>query len=174
VSEDPDATQAGPAVAGTITTQHRYAIPMAREHVWARIGDVGDYRAWWPWLRGFEATALAPGAEWRCEVQPPLPYLVRFTVAIEHVEAPSVVRARVLGDVVGTATVTLEDAPAEGDDAGGPGCIARLDSSLAPGNAALRLVSRFAAPVARFGHDWVLDSGARLFITRGLAPAVTD
>ena len=44
----------------------------------------------------------------------------------------------------------------------------------APGTTALRLVSRFAGPVARFGHDWVLDSGARQFIARAVAPVVGD
>ncbi len=68
--------------------------------------------------------------------------------------------------MVGTATLELDD-----DDTG---CIARLSSTLAPGNAALRLVSRLAAPVARFGHDWVLDSGARQFVARAVTPTLTD
>ncbi len=76
------------------------------------------------------------------------------------------VRARVVGDVVGTATLRIDDAAS--------GCIATLDSTLAPGNTALRMVSRFAAPIARFGHDWVLDSGIRQFITRAVEPLVGD
>jgi hypothetical protein len=52
--------------------------------------------------------------------------------------------------------------------------VASLHSSLAPGNAALRLVSRFAAPIARFGHDWVLDTGARQFISRAVVPVAGD
>ena len=114
----------------------------------------------------FDAAALAPGEEWRCEVQPPVPYLVRFRVVIENVETAVRVRAGVVGDVVGDATLTLEDAAG--------GCTATLDSSLAPGNTALRLVSRFAGPIARFGHDWVLDSGARQFIARAVEPLVGD
>jgi hypothetical protein len=117
-------------------------------------------------LRRFEGAALAAGEEWRCEVQPPVPYLVRFLVAIEDVEPAALVRAKVCGDVVGVSTLTLSDADA--------GCTATLDSSLAPGNRGLRLVSRFAAPIARFGHDWVLDSGARQFITRAVEPLVGD
>ena len=42
----------------------------------------------------------------------------------------------------------------------------RLTSSLEPGNGFLRTVARLAAPVVRYGHDWVLDSGARGFIER--------
>jgi uncharacterized protein YndB with AHSA1/START domain len=145
---------------------HRYALPLPREEVWRLISDVSTYRSWWPWLRVFDAAALAPGEEWRCEVQPPVPYLVRFRVEIEQVETAVRVRAKVVGDVVGEATLTLDDT--------GTGCIATLDSSLAPGNTALRLVSRFAGPIARFGHDWVLDSGARQFITRAVEPLVGD
>jgi hypothetical protein len=158
----------GPAsrLRGAITTEHRYALPIGREEVWALISDVDAYRRWWSWLRAFDAGGLAQGEEWRCEVQPPLPYPVRFRVEIEHVEPPVLVRAQVRGDVIGTAILRIEDAP--------EGCVACLSSSLAPGNSTLRLVSRLAAPIARFGHDWVLDSGARQFIARAVTPTLTD
>jgi hypothetical protein len=177
-------------VTGAIATVHRYALPMTREEVWTRISEVSSYQRWWPWLRAFDAVALAEGDVWRCQVQPPVPYPVRFTVTLEQIAPPTLVRASVHGDVVGDAVLTLEEPGASGDGvgadggqgaAGGPGadgpaarCVATLHSSLAPGNTALQLVSRFAAPVARFGHDWVLDSGARQFITRAVAPVVGD
>ncbi|HXY28423.1 MAG TPA: SRPBCC family protein [Acidimicrobiales bacterium] len=150
-----------PRVAGAMTTIHRYALPLGCDEVWALISDVRNYRRWWSWLRVFEATSLEAGDEWHCEVQPPVPYPVRFDVALELVRAPSFVQARVGGDVEGRATLTLE---AAGDTA--PGSVATLRSSLAPGNPALRLVARVAFPVARFGHDWVMDAGARQFIAR--------
>jgi hypothetical protein len=151
---------------GAITTDRRYELPVGREVIWELINDVSAYQRWWSWLRIFDAAGLAAGEEWRCEVQPPLPYPVRFRVIIDHLEAPGLVRAHVEGDVLGTATLTLEESP--------DGCTACLASSLAPGNATLRLVSRLAAPVARFGHDWVLDSGARQFVARAVTPTLTD
>jgi uncharacterized protein YndB with AHSA1/START domain len=151
---------------GAITTERTYTFPIDREAVWELISEVEAYQSWWTWLRIFDASGLVPGEEWRCEVQPPLPYPVRFKVIIDHTEPPQMVRARVTGDVIGSAVLALE----EHED----GCLARLSSSLAPGNATLRLVSRLAAPVARFGHDWVLDSGARQFIARAVAPTLTD
>jgi hypothetical protein len=154
----------GSPLPGAITTERCYEFPHGREAIWALISDVDAYQEWWSWLRIFEAQGLVTGDEWRCEVQPPLPYAVRFRVLIDHVIAPLEVRARVEGDVVGTATLTLEEHP--------DGCVARLASSLAPGNKTLRLVSRLASPVARFGHDWVLDSGARQFVSRAMPPAV--
>jgi uncharacterized protein YndB with AHSA1/START domain len=161
-----DAAGAAKGIAGSITTVHRYELPLPREEAWGLISDVSNYRNWWPWLRAFDGAALAPGEEWRCEVQPPVPYLVRFRVVIEEVETALRVRARVVGDVVGAATLLLDDAAG--------GCTATLDSTLAPGNTALRMVSRFTAPIARFGHDWVLDSGARQFIARAVEPLVGD
>jgi len=154
------------ALPGSITTEHCYELPVGREAIWALISDVDAYQGWWTWLRKFDAGGLETGEEWHCEVQPPLPYAVRFRVQIEHVEAPVEVRARIEGDVIGTAILTLEEHP--------DGCVARLSSSLAPGNATLRLVSRLASPIARFGHDWVLDSGARQFVTRGVTPTLAE
>ena len=171
---------------GAITTVHRYELPLPCESVWSLIGQVQGFRTWWPWLRQFEGQGLAVGDEWRCTVQPPVPYLVRFRVVIDHVDAPTLVRASVLGDVVGHATLRLEaSSPASeaspgpgsngnGRPNGGAGCTASLESSLAPGNRALGVVSRFAAPVARFGHDWVLDSAARQFIAKAVEPALGD
>ncbi len=159
-------------VSGAITTLHRYDLPLGPETVWSLIDGVERYRSWWPWLRRFEAAGLSVGDVWRCTVQPPVPYLVRFRVVIEHVEPPTLVQARVLGDVVGDATLTLEPVCQNGSSLAA--CSAVLRSSLAPGNTALAVVSRFAAPIARFGHDWVLDSAARQFIARAIEPALGD
>jgi hypothetical protein len=147
---------------GTITSLHRYELPLPRQAVWSQISEVREFRRWWPWLRACDAVALAAGEVWHCEVQPPLPYPLRFRVVIDEVKAPLLVRARVEGDVVGDAAVELHEAAG--------GCVASLHSRLAPGNGALRFMSRFAAPIARFGHDWVLDSGARQFIARAVLP----
>jgi uncharacterized protein YndB with AHSA1/START domain len=151
---------------GAITTEHCYPLPIGADAMWQLISDMGAYRGWWVWLRRFEAAGLVAGETWRCEVQPPLPYLVRFGVTIEEVEAPRFIRATVTGDVVGTATLRIEG------DGADDRCVATLGSTLAPGNALLRLVSRLTPPVARFGHDWVLDSGARQFIARAITPMV--
>jgi uncharacterized protein YndB with AHSA1/START domain len=166
VSADGAGTSPAEEFPGSITTVHRYELPLPRKDVWSLISDVSQYRSWWPWLRAFDAPALAAAEVWRCEVQPPMPYLVRFRVVIGQVDEAELVQATVEGDVVGWATLTLQDAET--------GCTATLHSSLAPGNTALRLVSRFAGPIARFGHDWVLDSGARQFIARAVEPLSGD
>jgi uncharacterized protein YndB with AHSA1/START domain len=150
---------------GAIVSEHRYSIPLERDEVWRRISDVGAYRQWWPWLRRFEAHGLTVGEVWHCQVKPPMPYSVRFSVHIEEVVTSQFVRARVSGDVMGTAELHLEDA-----DVGEEGSVATLSSVLAPASRTLQLVATVASPAARFGHDFILDSGARRFIARSMIP----
>jgi uncharacterized protein YndB with AHSA1/START domain len=94
---------------GSITTVHRYELPLPREDVWTLISEVSRYRLWWPWLRALEAAALAEGEAWRCEVRPPVPYAVRFHVVIERIEVPGPVCANISGDMVGHATLQLDE-----------------------------------------------------------------
>jgi uncharacterized protein YndB with AHSA1/START domain len=138
---------------------------MGRAQVWDVISDVDAYRSWWPWLRRFQASGLTEGDRWRCEVQPPLPYIVRLEVHLVSVEVPARIEAEITGDVVGKAKLTLVEE--------GEGCVAELSSTLAPRSAHLRWVARLASPVARFGHDWVLESGARQFIQRAIVSTGT-
>jgi hypothetical protein len=121
---------------------------------------VDQFPTWWPWLRDFDAIELKPGARWQCRVHPPLPYSLRLVITIEDVVPEASVTATVTGDVEGSATLVLSDMP--------NGSEARLTSALAPRNRALQIIARTASPVVRFGHDWVLDTGARQFRDRAL------
>lgn len=141
-------------------TDRRYQLPLPPSELWAAVARVENYQTWWPWLRQFDAEHLAGDEVWHCLVQPPLPYRVRFAVTLEEVQAPSTVRASITGDVVGQALLEISEHPS--------GSEARLISHLEPGNGFLKAVARFAAPVIRHGHDWVLDSGARQFIDRAV------
>ena len=143
-----------------VGSDRSYRFDASPEAVWSAVSDLGSYRRWWPWLRRFDATALATGDVWRCTVQPPLPYTLRFTVTLDEVAPPRLVRASVAGDIEGSAAL----------DVGpwGTGAEVRLVSELSPTNALLRAVAVAAGPVVRFGHDWVLDTGARQFSERAL------
>jgi hypothetical protein len=46
----------------------------------------------------------------------------------------------------------------------GYGCEFRLISERSPASSPLRLIGRFARPVAAFGHDWVLDAAHASFV----------
>jgi len=83
-----------------------------------------------------------------------------FEVTLVEVVDREMVSAHIAGDIVGRAQLTAAD--------DGAGCQLRLVSELSAERRVLRLVTRFAPPVARFGHDWVLDSGIRQFRTAAL------
>jgi hypothetical protein len=146
-----------------IRSERRFARPVPPDVLWGVLGRVDAYRQWWPWLQRFEADALAVGERWTCEVHPPVPYQLAFTITLDEVAPAERVRATVSGDVIGSASVLIEPAPAGSS-------LIRFSSSLAPGNGFLRAVATMARPVAQFGHDWVLDMGGRQFRERALAP----
>jgi uncharacterized protein YndB with AHSA1/START domain len=128
--------------------------------VWSAMGSVDRYQEWWPWLRSFEATGLVAGDRWRCTVKPPLPYTVRFTVDLQEVVPATRIAAAVSGDIEGRARLDFTAV----DD----GCTVHLRSDLAPANALLRVLAMVGRPIARHGHDWVLDVGAGQFASRAL------
>jgi uncharacterized protein YndB with AHSA1/START domain len=144
----------------TVRSDRRYPFAAAPDALWDALSRTEDYRSWWPWLRGLEGADLRTGARWRCEVQPPLPYSLRFDLHIEEVEAPRFVTATVTGDIVGHAAIDVSGTPG--------GSELRLVATLAPASTMLRAVARVAHPLVRFGHDWVIDTGLRQFHAKAL------
>lgn len=128
---------------------------------WAAVGAVEDYRRWWPWLRVFEARGLTAGDVWTCQVQPPLPYALRFALRLDEVVPVRLIRTTVSGDLHGEATLEVREDPSEPTT-----CQVRLRSALTPAATLPRLVATAAPGVARFGHDWILDTGIRQFRDR--------
>jgi uncharacterized protein YndB with AHSA1/START domain len=150
-----------------ISSDRRHHFDVAPDELWTAMTRTGAYRSWWPWLRRLDDASFTEGARWACEVQPPLPYIVRFTLQLEEIELHRFVTATVSGDIVGSAAVDLTP--------GDTGTELRLVATLAPNQTILRTVARFARPVVRLGHDWVLDTGfrqfrRRAFDDRGLEP----
>ncbi len=138
---------------------YHFAVPP--RVVWATLAATNRYRAWWPWLREFDARDLAVGQRWNCRVQPPLPYSLRFVIELVEVDEPYVIGADVDGDIRGTARVEIA-ARRDGSDV-------RFASQLEPARGSVGLMAWWARPVVRRGHDWVLDTGARQFASRALA-----
>ena len=121
---------------------------------------VDRYRDWWPWLRRFTAEGLALGDTWSATVQPPLPYRLTFELLITEVDAPRAVAADVTGDIEGSARLEVCRS--------GTGSVLHFTSELTPTNPVLRAVARVARPAARYGHEWVLETGLEQFRTRAL------
>ncbi|HEX9682453.1 MAG TPA: hypothetical protein VGA13_05190 [Acidimicrobiales bacterium] len=139
-----------------LTSRHRYQLPLGSDALWDTLNDLDRYQGWWPWLQSFDARSLSPGEVWHCKVRPPLPYVVRFTLTLGTVVPRRRITATVAGDIVGSADLEIIDTA--------DGCDVELASSLAPGRQWFRLLATAAGPLARRGHDWVLNTGAAQFI----------
>lgn len=143
-----------------VRSDRRFRFGAEPDEVWRAISKVEEYRSWWPWLRRFDANSVAEGERWPCTIRPPMPYALHFTVELQEVVAPERIHATVTGDITGEARVTLTAVDG--------GSEVRLVADLAPANGPLRTVATLAPWLARFGHDWVLDTGFRQFRRRAL------
>ena len=149
--------------ATTFRSDRSWTFALAPDALWDRMTAVEEYPSWWSWLERFRPIGgFEPGARWSCTVVPPVPYGVSFSLLIDRVEPMREVRARVVGDIRGEATLTLDEVA--------DGCTARLRSQLAPSSPLLRGVGAVAPPRVEWSHDWVLDQGQRQFVERALDP----
>lgn len=148
-----------------VDSDRNYHFTLPRARVWQALLRTDAYQSWWPWLRRFDSGPLTPGTRWRCVVQPPLPYRVAFDLVIDEVRDGTLVSAAVEGDLRGAARLELVPEPG--------GCVLHLTASLLPVDRLLRTVAATAPPIARFGHDWILDTGFRQFSARALPAAPT-
>lgn len=139
-----------------IRSDRRITFDRPAPEVWEALTLTGTYTTWWPWLRRLEAEGLVAGDLWACHVQPPLPYSLRFTIAIEEVVDGRSVRAAVAGEIRGTASVELSPAGATATEV-------HFVSDLAPAAGPLRAFARIARPLVAWGHDWVIDQAIRQF-----------
>jgi uncharacterized protein YndB with AHSA1/START domain len=143
-----------------LESDRRFTLPAPPDRVWQVLAETDQYRHWWPWLTAFETDGLVAGDVWRCTVRPPLRYSLRFAVHLEEVVQPTLVTARLTGDIAGHARLDL----AARDD----GTEVRLTSVLAPSSRVFAVFAVVARPLVRHGHDWVLDTGVRQFVGRAI------
>jgi len=137
------------------TFDRTWAFDVPVERLWAAVADTSRFPEWMPWL---EADALGPlevGTVARFAVDPPLPYKLQLTVAVQHVEPGALVETIVSGDLAGPAR--LEVAPR------GAGSTARLAWSLEVRRRLLLVGERVARPVMVWGHDAVVAKGLERF-----------
>ena len=140
-----------------------WTFDVSAEKLWETISRTEEFPRWWSWLHRFEADGLRPGTEARCEVRAPLPYSLRFTVAVEEVVPARLVDTTVRGDIAGPARLEIE--PLADDP---HRCRARLVWAMEPATPLLRNMARYARPLMEWGHDRVLELGVRQFRRRAL------
>ena len=134
---------------------------VGREALWLVLARTDEFPRWWTWLRRFEVgSGLVDGAVARCVVRPPLPYVLRFDVAVERVVPAALVETTVSGDIEGPARLELSG---DGDRAE-----ARLVWEVDVRDPLLRTAARVARPLMEWGHEWVVDTGVEQFRRRAL------
>lgn len=137
-----------------------FSFPDGPAELWDDVERFDRYEAWWRWLREFRAEigGLVEGNILRGTVAPPLPIRLRLEVRLEQCERPHLIRASVGGDLRGSARVTLQP-----DGAG-----TRVDVawSLAMVREPVRSLARVAQPLARWGHDRVVEMAVEGFRRR--------
>jgi uncharacterized protein YndB with AHSA1/START domain len=141
-----------------IRSDRRWRFAAPPDAVWAAMADLAAFPGRWPWLDDFDGRRLAPGEVWSCTVRAPVPWAVHFRLTVDEVEDARRVAATLEGDIEGTARLDLTaSSPA------GTATDVRLRAALAPDRGALQVAAALARPIVNFGHDWVLDTGARQF-----------
>ena len=144
-----------------VRSDRHYRFEVDNETLWTAIEATHDYRRWWPWLRRLDAKGLIEGDRWDCVVQPPLPYALRFTVSLDQVVPGRLAVASIEGEIAGDARGSRSSRCLTATGATPGSC-----RTSSPMNGMLRTIAKLARPMAQFGHDWVLDTGARQFRAR--------
>lgn len=138
-----------------------WVLGVSPERFWETIGRTDEYQTWWHWLREFDANGLVEGDRWRVRVRAPIPYQLNAELLLTDVVPHELLAVDVTGDVQGPAR--LEVTPHE------RGCQARVIWDVAPRSALFRWAARFALPLLRWSHDWVIGVGLRQFEQRALS-----
>jgi hypothetical protein len=138
-----------------VVSDRRYRYPVEPAVVWRALCDVPAYPTWWPWLCEFDGRRLAAGQVWTCRVRSPLRLALEFRLRIDRVDDGHGVAASLTGELEGPATLTVSHR--------GDGTEIRLVSQLTPRGPGLGTLATIAAPLARWAHDRLIDTGARQF-----------
>jgi hypothetical protein len=129
--------------------------PLSASDFWSVVSQVEDFPRWWGWLRSLEADGLVEGGHANFVVQSALPFQLRFSVDVDHVDPPREARVLVDGDLRGPAR--LEVTPL--DD----GCSARLWWELEPQAPLLRTMASLSRPLMAWSHDQIVRLGVAQF-----------
>ena len=140
------------ASSAVISYQREFSFNVSPDEIWATIENVEEFERWWPWLQGFhmEGEGLVAGTLLSGEVVPPLPYRMRLVVEILACQPPVAIDANVDGDLRGPARLRLRP--------DGHGALVEVAWTIEMMQRPMRLASRVAHPLLRWGHDRVVES----------------
>lgn len=139
----------------------RFRFAATPEAVWAAMERLDQFERWWGWLGGFDVQGdgLRAGSVLRGTVAPPLPYRMSVQVDVTRCQPARLVDAEVSGDLEGPASLRI------GADGRGE-TLVDVAWTLEMRQAAMRLASRVAHPLLRWGHDRLVESTVESFRAR--------
>ena len=126
--------------------------------LWSSLEHGEEYERWWPWLEDFslDGGRLRSGAVMHGVVAPPLPYRMRLDLELVTCHRPTMIDALVHGDLKGNASLRIRRC-------GLDSCRVEATWSVEMMQVPMRIASRFAHPLLRWGHDRVVESTVRSF-----------
>ncbi len=125
-----------------------FAVPPAE--LWRTIEHHESYEEWWPYLRELTVDGgLSTGSVLRGVVRPPVPYRMRLEIVLERCRRPSLIDARVHGDLEGEAHLRFRRE--------GEGTRAEASWTVEMMQPAMRLANLLARPLLLKAHDVVVD-----------------
>jgi len=124
---------------------------LSPENLWAAIEHFDSYSRWWSWLHEFRVLGdgLETGSVLYGVVVPPLPYRMRIQVEILDSVRFLSIDAAVHGDLEGVAQLRMSPTPS--------GSKITIGWKVEMMQSPMRLASRFAHPLLRWGHDRVVE-----------------
>ncbi len=134
-----------------ISYQREFLFSVSPDQIWATIENVDEFERWWPWLEDFhlEGEGLVAGAVLSGMVVPPLPYRMRLVVELMACEPPTAIDAIIDGDLRGHARLRLRP--------DGHGANVEVAWTVEMMQRPMRMASRVAGPLLRWGHDRVVE-----------------
>ncbi len=129
-----------------------FSFPVSIERLWLTVARLDQFSAWWGWLHEYtvEGAGLEAGTVLHGVVAPPLPYRMRLDVVLGECVPERSIVAAVHGDLEGAAQLTFE-----GDNTS---TNTHATWSIEMMQRPMRLASRFAHPLLRWGHDHVVEA----------------
>lgn len=125
-----------------------FEVPPAE--LWRAIEQLGLFERWWPWLHELDVDGgLRSGSVLRGVVRPPVPYRMRLEVVLQRCRRPSLIDARVHGDLEGEAHMRFRR---QGD-----GTRADVSWTVEMMQPSMRLANLVARPLLLRAHDAVVD-----------------
>jgi carbon monoxide dehydrogenase subunit G len=140
-----------------ITYRGSFDFPVTPVDLWTLIEDPGNFERWWGWLHDVRCTEprIVTGAVLTGLIDPPVPFTMRASVAIDACDRLRHISASIGGDIDGSARLDTS--------AAGAGTRVAIAWDVEMMQRRMRAAARVARPLLQWGHDRVVEAAVRGF-----------